>query len=78
IADFVTAPESAVRPACRDEIISLLMRRPCGSRDVAAGLGIHHLEALKILEELVREKAVVAVPGSGGLFYSAVKAGERE
>lgn len=78
IADFVAAPKSAVRPADRDEIIRLLMRRPCGSQDVAAGLGIHHLEALKILEELVREKAVAAVPGTNGFFYSAVKTGEDE
>ena len=72
IADFSAKWENETHPADREEIINLLSRRPCKSKDVAASLGIHHLEALKILEELVRKKVVVVTEENNEIFYAVI------
>ena len=53
IAD--TAPAGGDRVAARADILALLSRRPCTVADIAAGLGIHHGEALKAATALVAE-----------------------
>ena len=72
IADFSAKWENETHPADREEIINLLSRRPCKSKDVAASLGIHHLKALKILEELVRKKVVVVTEENNEIFYAVI------
>lgn len=52
-----------------DDILALLARRPCTSKDVAVGLGIHVAEALKHLELLTTTGKVTAVSDNGRAFY---------
>jgi wyosine [tRNA(Phe)-imidazoG37] synthetase (radical SAM superfamily) len=42
----------------REDVLSLLQRRPCSVDDVAAGLGMHRNEAVKYLAELEAEDLV--------------------
>ncbi len=72
IADFAAKWENTTRPPNREEILHLLSRRPCKSRDVAASLGIHHLEVLKILEELVRERVLAVTEENNETFYTVL------
>ncbi len=58
-----------------DAILALLRRRPCTAEDVAAGLGIHPLEAGKLLEILADEKAVQRRETAGAVFYDATATG---
>jgi wyosine [tRNA(Phe)-imidazoG37] synthetase (radical SAM superfamily) len=57
-AEVVAAPNietTSQNPAARDEIVSLLKRRPCTLDDIVQGLGIHRKEAAKYIEHLVSE-----------------------
>jgi wyosine [tRNA(Phe)-imidazoG37] synthetase (radical SAM superfamily) len=59
-------------PSCgREEILDLLRRRPCTSADIAAGLGMHPAEVVKLIESLCLERLVDACPASGKLHYRA-------
>ncbi len=71
IADFSVRWKNANRKADREEIVRLLARRPCRAHDLAASLGIHPLEALKILEELTAEKVIEVLERNGEAFYAA-------
>lgn len=55
IADYQVGQVSGASQADKNAILELLSRRPCTVADVAAGLRIHLPEALKRLEDLVRE-----------------------
>ncbi|MBN2464539.1 radical SAM protein [candidate division WOR-3 bacterium] len=56
------------------DILALLSRRPCTARDVARGLGIHLMEAIKLLDRLVSaERARTLISGSR-TFYTIVGA----
>ncbi len=51
------------------EILALIARRPCTVEDVAAGLGIHRLSALKELEALAKAGRAKKVETKGRWFY---------
>jgi len=52
------------------DILALLGRRPCTSADVAAGLGIHITEALKLLERLIGAGTVKTLRADGRRYYT--------
>jgi wyosine [tRNA(Phe)-imidazoG37] synthetase (radical SAM superfamily) len=54
-----------------EAVLALLRRRPCTAEDVAAGLGLHPLEAGKLLELLVAEGAARRRAEAGAVFYDA-------
>jgi wyosine [tRNA(Phe)-imidazoG37] synthetase (radical SAM superfamily) len=57
-------------PNCgREEILALLRRRPCTSADIAAGLGMHPAEVVKLVESFCAEGLVDTCPGVGRLHY---------
>jgi wyosine [tRNA(Phe)-imidazoG37] synthetase (radical SAM superfamily) len=58
IADYQAGQGLVESPVGKKEILDMLSRRPCTAADIAAGLGLHLPEALKDLEELVREGLV--------------------
>jgi len=58
------------RGAGNDTVLALLGRRPCTADDVAEGLGIHRLEALKVLEQLRADGQVKVVQIDHKTFYS--------
>ena len=72
IADI--APGIGEHTAARADVLALLSRRPCTVADIAAGLGIHHGEALKSATALVAEGAARLHTHKGRSFYVAVAA----
>jgi len=72
IAD--TVPAGGGRVAASADILALLSRRPCTVADIAAGLGIHHGEALKAATALVTEGAAELHTHEGRSFYAAAPA----
>lgn len=69
-----TVPAGGGRVAARADILALLSRRPCTVADIAAGLGIHHGEALKAASQLVTEGAVELYTHEDRSFYVATPA----
>ncbi len=57
--------------ASRKEILEMLARRPCTAEDVAAGLRIHKVEALKHIEALKDDGLIEAAPDQPQLVYRA-------
>jgi wyosine [tRNA(Phe)-imidazoG37] synthetase (radical SAM superfamily) len=72
IAD--TVPADGDRVARHADILALLSRRPCTVADIAAGLGIHHSEALKAATALVTEGALELHTHEDRSFYVAAPA----
>jgi wyosine [tRNA(Phe)-imidazoG37] synthetase (radical SAM superfamily) len=56
----------------RNDILSLLARRPCTSTDVACSLGLHVSEALKYLHALITSGKVATVLMNEKTFYAAI------
>ena len=59
-----------------EDILALLRRRPCTADDIASGLGIHMMEALKQLEALTSAGKVKTVVTNGRNFYIVAGAEE--
>jgi wyosine [tRNA(Phe)-imidazoG37] synthetase (radical SAM superfamily) len=55
-----------------ENVLALLRRCPCTSEDVAKGLGIHALMALKHLDALIQDGQVTITCIDGRTFYTAV------
>jgi wyosine [tRNA(Phe)-imidazoG37] synthetase (radical SAM superfamily) len=55
----------------RDEILSLLARRPCTIQDIAAGLGIPATEAEKYVADLDAHGRLVRKRSKGRIYYAA-------
>lgn len=72
IADIL--PAGGSRVAAREDILALLSRRPCTVAGIAAGLGIHHGEALKAATQLVTEGAAKLHAHEDRSFYVATPA----
>ncbi|SHG21587.1 Wyosine [tRNA(Phe)-imidazoG37] synthetase, radical SAM superfamily [Desulfacinum infernum DSM 9756] len=71
IADFEVPDLGKRGSATREAVYELLKRRPCGTGDVASGLGLHPNEALKYIEELVHLDFVEPVKKGSKIFYRA-------
>jgi wyosine [tRNA(Phe)-imidazoG37] synthetase (radical SAM superfamily) len=54
------------------DILALLSRRPCTSEDIAIGLGIHVMEALKRLEALIAAGKVNTAVTDGRSYYTVI------
>ncbi len=61
-----------------DDVLELLSRRPCTMEDIAAGLGIHHGEALKLVTLLIEMGTVAGSSHQGTRFFSAVNADHQD
>jgi wyosine [tRNA(Phe)-imidazoG37] synthetase (radical SAM superfamily) len=55
----------------RNDVLSLISRRPCTGADVACSLGLHLSEAIKYLDSLRNAGKVTAVHMSDKTFYAA-------
>jgi wyosine [tRNA(Phe)-imidazoG37] synthetase (radical SAM superfamily) len=72
IADYQVGQASGASRADKKAILDMLSRRPCTVADVAAGLQIHLPEALKRLEDLVREGLVDQTRAQNGDIHYVV------
>jgi wyosine [tRNA(Phe)-imidazoG37] synthetase (radical SAM superfamily) len=67
------AIESADFLVKREEILDILRRRPCAIGDVARGLGIPRVEAVKYLDDLKAQGLLVQSVLGGETYYRAVE-----
>lgn len=70
--DVAPPPVDAPLAAVADDAVNLVARRPCTVEDVAAGLGIHPGEAIKLLRALSLEDRVKTRREGGRVYYVAV------
>jgi wyosine [tRNA(Phe)-imidazoG37] synthetase (radical SAM superfamily) len=69
IAEYHVVDRGEYLQARREDILNLVMRRPCTLDDAASGLGLNRNEAAKHLEELVREHVLVCQRDGGQVYY---------
>ena len=72
IADYSDVHKQQDFSARREDVLTLLQRRPCSVEDIASGLGIHRNEVVKYVEELSSEAKIEAKPQNQRLYYKAV------
>ena len=69
IADFRKVHRRAEFAAGREEILSMLKRRPCSTADIADGLGMHPNEVVKYVEDLARAGRIGEYRVGGKVYY---------
>jgi len=69
VADFGGVHEDKDFSVRREDVLDLLERRPCTLDDVSISLGIHRNEAVKHLNNLLKQSVVTAEQMGGKLFY---------
>jgi len=74
IADYRGVHEQSAFVAGREEVFSMLQRRPCSVEDIAEGLGMHRNEVVKYTEELTALKLIKQTVVEGRLYYQAIDA----
>jgi len=72
IADYKGVHKKQEFTAQREDVLTLLKRRPCSVEDIAKGLSLHRNEALKYIEELSAEGKIEVISGQNQLYYKAV------
>ncbi len=72
IADYSNVHRQQDFSARREDVLTLLKRRPCSIEDIAAGLGLHRNEIVKYIEELSSEGKIESKPQNQKLYYRAV------
>ena len=77
IADYHHVHEQTQFAVSRDEILSLLRRRPCSIEGIAQGLNMHPNEVVKYVEALQAEKLVETTWTSGKYYYKATERDRR-
>jgi len=72
IADYRDVHKAKDFTARREDILTLLQRRPCTIEDIATGLGLHRNEVVKYIEELTVEGKIEAKPQNQKLYYTSL------
>ena len=72
IADYTNVHGQQDFSAQREDVLTLLKRRPCSIEDIAAGLSLHRNEVVKYVEELSSEGKIETKLQHGQLYYKAV------
>ena len=72
IADYQDVHKQQDFSARREDVLTLLKRRPCSIEDIAAGLGLHRNEVVKYVEELSTEGKIEAKHQNQHIYYKAV------
>ena len=71
ITDVEHSHEQSDYSACREDVLTLLQRRPCSIEDIAAGLGIHPNETVKYIEELSSTGKIESKIQHQQIYYNA-------
>jgi wyosine [tRNA(Phe)-imidazoG37] synthetase (radical SAM superfamily) len=69
IADYKDIHKKQEFAAQREDVLTLLKRRPCSVEDIAAGLALHQNEVVKYIEELSSEGKIEAIQQNQKLYY---------
>lgn len=71
IADYKEIHKKEEFTVQREDILTLLKRRPCSIEDITVGLGLHRNEVLKYMEELILEGKIEVKPQNQKLYYKS-------
>lgn len=69
IADYKSVHKKQEFVSQREDVLSLLQRRPCSVEDIAAGLGLHRNAVIKYIEELLLDGKIEAKLQNQHLYY---------
>jgi wyosine [tRNA(Phe)-imidazoG37] synthetase (radical SAM superfamily) len=69
IADYRGVHQEEDFAARQDDVLDMLVRRPCSLDDIVRGLGIHKNEAVKYIEELLASRSIVQEVRGSVLYY---------
>lgn len=72
IADFTGVHLRETYTTRRNDILTLLRRRPCSVEDIASGLGLHRNEVVKYIQELASRNEIESRPQNNRLYYKAI------
>jgi wyosine [tRNA(Phe)-imidazoG37] synthetase (radical SAM superfamily) len=72
IADYSNVHKQEDFSAQRQDVLTLLKRRPCSVEDITAGLGLHRNEVVKYIEELLSEGKIEIKSQNQQLFCKTV------
>lgn len=72
IADYRNIHDEESFSVSREEVYTLLKRRPCSLEDIASGLSINRNEAIKHIQELVTENKIKTETGKNHRFFKVV------
>lgn len=73
IADYARDPHESESAASENDILEMLLRRPCSMQDIVTALGLHNNEAIKYVEHLRCQGLVEPVVKSRGVYYRALR-----
>ncbi len=71
IADYGKVHEQTAFTARREDVLTMISRRPCTVEDIAAGLALHRNEVVKYVQELLAVGAIEARPQGEKTYYVA-------
>ena len=69
IADYNNIHNSDTFSVSREEVFTLLKRRPCSLGDIASGLSIHRNEAVKHIQHLINQGVITTYKIDNTVFY---------
>ena len=72
IADYKNVHNQQDFSALREDVLTLLKRRPCSVADIEAGLGLHRNEVVKYIEELSSENKIEAKSQNQKIYYKTI------
>ena len=72
IADYSGVHKQPDFYARREDVLTLLKRRPCSIENIAAGLGLHRNEVVKYVEGLSSEGKIEPKPQGRRVYYKAL------
>lgn len=78
IADYHSAHAQADLQVEAQNVLETIRRRPCSLEDIANGLSIHRNEAIKHLQELLRQGLAETCLLGGRLFYRENRKGAKQ
>jgi len=69
ISDFNKSNDKVNLKISKEEILNLIKRRPCDLEDISQGLSIHRNEALKYIEQLLKEDKITSSLENNSFYY---------
>jgi len=78
IADYRGVHAQNEFKAGRQNVLEMILRRPCSLEDIASGLGMHRNEVIKHIEELEARHLIEKRPSGSMLYYCGKRRAEAQ
>ena len=72
IADYKNVHNQNEFISQRDDVMSLLERRPCSIEDISNGLALHHNEVVKYVNELLKNNIIMKIVRNQKVYYKSI------